>query len=160
MLIFTDGSFSRKPKMAGMGAIIVHKNNEFTIGGYSNKCEDNNVAEVAAIAMAIKYAKEKQLVDDSKTITIISDSSYALRKIQMNRTGRDEFEQQCLDYIENFLIETNKKVNFLQVKGHIHDGTKLSHYNNIADDIAGQYRMYGLERYNNKIIHHKKYKSR
>lgn len=160
MLIFTDGSFSRKPKMAGLGAIIVHNNNEFVFGGYTNRCEDNNVAEVAAIAMAIKYAKENKLANDSKTITIISDSSYALRKIQMNKAGRDEFEQRCLDYIENFLIETNKKVNFLQVKGHIHDGTKLSYYNNIADDIAGQYRLYGLEKYNNRLIKYKKYKSR
>lgn len=153
MLIFTDGSFSKKPKMAGMGAVIIDRDREFTVGNYSDSCRDNNVAEVAAIAMAIQYIRDKRIVDKTKdkTITIISDSQYALRRITGSQPGRSEFEQKCLDYIHDFLDETNKKVTFFQVKGHLHDGNKFSRYNNIADHIAGEYREYGLQLYRSQM---------
>ena len=147
MIIFTDGSHSTKPRMSGLGAVILYKDREHSFGTYTNQCRDNNVAEIAAIAMAIQYISDNKILDrmEDKTITIISDSETALRKIQQKCTGNDEFECECLEYIQEFLAFTNKKVNFLQIKGHVHDGTKLSHYNNIADDVAGDYRRLGLE---------------
>ena len=33
----------------------------------------------------------------------------------------------------------------MQIKGHVHDGTKLAYYNNEADILAGEYRQLGLE---------------
>ena len=149
MLIFTDGSFTRKPKMGGMGAVLITDNNKcHEFGAYSNKCNDNNVTEIAAIAMAIHYIKQHKVDQKSKdkTITIISDSQYAVRKIRQNCEGKDEFEDKCLSYIRNFLEETNKKVSFLQIKGHVHDNTKFAYYNNVADDVAREYRLKGLER--------------
>lgn len=147
MLIFTDGSHSLKPRMSGFGAVLIYKGREHTFGTYSNQCRDNNVAEIAAIAMAVQYIQDNKIVDkmEDKTITIISDSECALRRITQNREGSDEFESNCLNYIQEFLNSTNKKITFMQIKGHIHDGTKLSHYNNIADNVAGEYRRLGLE---------------
>ena len=149
MLIFTDGSYSRKPNMAGLGVVILYRDRQVNIGRYDNRCIDNNVAEIAAIALAIQYIKNNKIIDKvkNKTINIISDSSYAIRKLnRIDSNGRDKFEQNCLDFIRNFLDETNKKVSFLQIKGHTHDGTKYSYYNNIADQIAGEERLKGLER--------------
>lgn len=149
MLIFTDGSYSRKPNMAGLGVVILYRDKQINIGRYDNRCTDNNVAEVAAIALAIQYIKNNKIVDKikDKTINIISDSSYAIRKInRRDSNGKDVFEQNCLGFIRNFLDETNKKVSFLQIKGHIHDGSKYSYFNNIADQIAGEERLNGIER--------------
>ena len=41
--------------------------------------------------------------------------------------------------------DTLKRINFMQIKGHVHDGTKLAYYNNEADILAGEYRQIGLE---------------
>ena len=142
MLVFTDGSHSLKPRVSGLGAVIIYNNQEYCIGTYSEKCRDNNVAEIAAIAMACKYIKNNNFQE--KTITIISDSECALRKITQGAFGKDDFEQSCLDYIRDFIIE-NKKVTFMQVKGHRTDNSKLSYYNRVADALAGDYRKIGLE---------------
>ena len=140
MLIFTDGSHSTKPRMSGLGAVILFNNREHTFGTYTNKCRDNNVAEIAAIAMAVQYIQDNKIVErmEDKTITIISDSETALRKINQKSQG-------------HFLTLTKKKIKFMQIKGHIHDGTKLSHYNNVADDLAGDYRRIGLELHRTRV---------
>ena len=153
MLIFTDGSHSTKPRMSGLGAVILFNNREHTFGTYTNKCRDNNVAEIAAIAMAVQYIRDNKIVErmEDKTITIISDSETALRKINQKSQGQDEFESACLDYIQDFLTLTKKKIKFMQIKGHVHDGTKLSHYNNVADDLAGDYRRIGLELHRTRV---------
>lgn len=161
MIIFTDGSYSKKPNMGGMGAVILYKEKQISVGCYSKDCKDNNVAEIAAIAMAIRYIKNNKIIDSikDKTVTIISDSTYAIRKLTTNGSiGRDKFEQKCIDYVRNFLIETNKKVSFLHTKGHVHDGTKLSFYNNIADNIAGEERLKGIQKEQNKIINKRRWK--
>ena len=149
MLVFTDGSHSLKPRMSGLGAVIISGDKEHHIGAYNDECRDNNVAELAAIAMSIKFIRKHKLdeAEDCKTINIISDSSYALRKITQNGMPKDEYEKKILDYIHNFINLSKKRVSFMQVKGHIHDGSKLSTYNNLADIIAGDYRLLGLELY-------------
>ena len=50
MEIFTDGSHSLKPRMSGVGAVIISNGREYEIGSSTNKCENNNVAEVMAMA--------------------------------------------------------------------------------------------------------------
>lgn len=147
MIIFTDGSFSSKPNIAGFGAIILINDKEHRFGTYDNRCADNNVAEVGAIAMALQYISQYKIdkKEEIKSITIISDSTYALRKISNRLEGKDEFEQSCLDLIYEYMDKTHKKINLMQIKGHIHDGTKLNYYNNEADILAGEYRLLGLE---------------
>lgn len=147
MIIFTDGSFSSKPNIAGFGAVILINDRQHRFGTYDNRCADNNVAEVGAIAMACQYISQHKLDqrDDVKSITLISDSAYALRKIGNKVEGKDEFEQSCLDLIHDFIEHTPKKINLMQIKGHVHDGTKLNYFNNEADILAGEYRQLGLE---------------
>lgn len=149
MELYTDGSFSSSPKMGGIGAVIICNDREHTIGNYSNKCEDNNVAEVAAIAYGLKYIRDNHLENTcpDKCLTIFSDSQNALIKINRDYTGKDDFEQSCLDYIHHFIETSPKIVTLFQVKGHVHNGTKIAHYNNIADAVAGEYRKFGLDLY-------------
>lgn len=147
MIIFTDGSFSTKPDIAGLGAVILIDDKEHRFGTYDNRCRDNNVAEIAAISMALQYVKHHKIDtrDDVKTITIISDSQCALNRISNRCKGNDEFESACLEQIFDFLDTSKKRVSFMQIKGHVHDGTKLAYYNNEADMLAGEYRQLGLE---------------
>lgn len=147
MIIFTDGSHSTKPQMSGFGAVIIYKGREHRFGTYSELCRDNNVAEIGAIAMAVQYVVDNKILETmaDKTITFISDSENALRKIMQQVKGNDDFERKCLENIQNFIKRSGKKVKFMQIKGHVHDGTKLSYYNNDADILAGEYRKLGLE---------------
>lgn len=148
MLVFTDGSFSKKPTMAGLGAVIICDGKEHIIGCYRKDCSDNNIAEVAAIAMALQYindCKFEQNYPNEKTITIISDSQYALMRIKNDSEGRTEEEKKYLAYIKEFMATSKKKINLMQVKGHTNQRDKLSFYNNMADRTAGEYRQVGLE---------------
>lgn len=149
MIIFTDGSFSPKPNVAGFGAVLLINDKQHRFGTYDNRCADNNTAEIGAIAMALQYVSQNNIEkrDDVKSISIISDSAYALRKISNRLEGRDKFEQSCLDLIYEFIDKSPKRVSFMQIKGHVHDGTKLAFYNNEADILAGEYRQLGLELY-------------
>ena len=163
MLIFTDASFGYKPNMAGVGAIIIDQSKEYHIGAYTNNCRDNNIAEIAAIAFALKYVADNQISDKSKdkTLTVITDSSYAIQRINNKSPARSEFEDYCLKYISEFMKHTKLKVKFMQIKGHTHDNTKFSYFNNMADEIAGQYRYLGIHQYENKfamnVINNKKF---
>lgn len=152
MEIFTDGSHSLNPKMSGVGAVIIDNGREYEVGTYTEKCANNNVAEVMAIAYAIKFIQEKKIDFNTKDnhIIIYSDSAYALQKIRDNLEGKDELEQKALNYIQNYLDNTTKKITFFQLKGHVHDGTRLAHYNNVADLIAGDKRYLGLVRYQDR----------
>lgn len=152
MEIFTDGSHSLNPKMSGVGAVIIDGKNEWEIGTYTEKCRDNNEAEVMAIAYAIKFIKEKKidLNSNDNNIIIYSDSAYALRKLRDFEAGGSPLEQKALDYVQNYLNHTHKRITFFQIKGHVHDGTRLSYYNNVADMIAGDKRFLGLMRYQDR----------
>lgn len=152
MEIFTDGSHSLNPKMSGVGAVIIDSGKEWEIGTYTEKCNNNNEAEVMAIAYAIKFIKEKKidLYTNDNNIIIYSDSAYALRKLRDFEAGSSILEQKALDYIQNYLNNASKRITLFQIKGHVHDGTRLAHYNNIADMIAGDKRYLGLVRYQDR----------
>lgn len=154
MEIYTDGSHTRKPRISGVGVVILDRGKEFRVGAFSNKCLDNNVAEIMGVAFAIKYICDKHIVDKtrSKNITIFTDSEYVIHKLRYNTPPKDEFEESMIDYIQDFMYNTRKKVTMFQIKGHVHDGTKISFYNNLADKIAKYYRLIGLRKYKELMI--------
>ena len=149
MLVFTDASFSRKPSISGCGIVILDKNNkEYQFGSSSRKCKNNNVAEVLAIASAIDFInRNEELFKDEKTITIVTDSRYAIDHLN-SRVYNNEYESELYEYININRCQMN--INFFHIKGHVHDGTKFAHYNNIADEIASEYRLQELEKYNSE----------
>lgn len=153
MLVFTDASHSTKPRMSGLGVVIINEGKEQTFGTYTQYCKDNNVAEIAAIKLACEYIEKNKL--PHKTITIVSDSECALNRISRGFQSEDSFEAECIDYIRDFAFR-HGKVKFMQIKGHVHDGTKLAFYNNEADIAAGEYRKMGLELEQTKMSKKKK----
>ena len=163
MLVFTDASFSRKPPISGCGIVILDKNNnEIQLGASSRKCKNNNIAEVLSIAIALDFInRNKKRFEDEKTITIVTDSKYAIDHLNQHIYNND-YEQELYDYINTCRCQMNIK--FFHIKGHVHDGTKFSYYNNIADMIAGDKRLEELEKYNKEnntiLIKNKKNKSK
>lgn len=146
MLMFTDASHSNKPLMSGVGMILIDKHKEYNAGAYTNKCKDNNIAEVAAVAFGLKYCSDNKIFDKSsdKTLTILTDSAYTVQRIRDNTPPRTNEEEEYLNYIHNFMKTSKFKIKFLQIKGHVHDGTKFAYYNNVADQIAKEYRYLGI----------------
>ena len=144
MIVYTDGSFGRKPRMGAYGAVIVTKDGkEYRIGGHTDKCKDNNVAEVYGIASALKFITVNNLMThkDDKVCVVMTDSQYAINHLDSPR--KDEFEQRCYDYIRKFREFYTTR--FFWIKGHVHDGTKVSHYNNMCDQIACDERLKGQQ---------------
>lgn len=163
MLIFTDASFSRKPPISGCGAVILDKNNKEThISASSRKCKNNNIAEVLSVAIALDYInRNEEQFKDEKTITIVTDSKYVIDHLNQH-IYNNEYEQELYDYINICRCQMN--INFFHIKGHVHDGTKFSYYNDLADLIAGEKRLEELEKYNKEnntiLIKNKKNKSK
>lgn len=146
MMVFTDASFSKKPPVSGCGIIILDKNNKVhRVGSSSRECRNNNVAEVWAIASAINFiTKNKQkLFEDDKTITLLTDSEYALVHMDSD-VHNDEYEKQLYTYINEARAKYNIK--FFHIKGHVHNGTKLHFYNNQADELAKEMRLQEKEK--------------
>lgn len=150
MIVYTDGSFGRKPKMGSYGAVIITKDGkEYRIGGHTDKCNDNNVAEVYGIASALKFINVNNLMCNKheKICVVMTDSQYAIDHI--DSVQRDEFEEKCYRYIREF--RKYHKLDFFWIKGHVHDGTKVSYYNNLCDQIAGEERLKGQQEIMNQV---------
>lgn len=158
MFVFTDGSFSSDPKMSGFGFLIIDKkDNIYCEGGYSQRCVDNNVAEVLAVEKALKYIDDYKLTKKSgdKTINIITDSRHVLKHLDDLR--QNDYETELFDNIRD--LRYKYKINFFHIKGHNNNNdNKLAYYNNIVDAIAKEQRLLGLERYHReqrKLIQNK-----
>lgn len=158
MLLFTDASHGYKPLMSGVGIVLIDKYKEYNAGAYTNQCKDNNIAEVSAVAFGLKYCSDNKIFDKSsdKTLTIITDSAYTIQRIRDKTPPRTEEEKKYLQYIHNFMKNSKFKIKFLQIKGHVHDGTKFAHYNNVADQIAKEYRYLGIYNLEKDKVKHQK----
>lgn len=145
MLIFTDASYSNKTKVAGFGFVIVSGDYEYRAGNFALNCSDNNVAEIGAIASALKYCETLGLFSKSidRTLTIVTDSKTAEGRINRHEVGRHECEQGWLKFIERSIQRSGHTARVLQVKGHSKDNSKFSQYNEMADWIADDYRYLG-----------------
>jgi len=145
MIIFTDASYMQQTKVSGYGFVIVDKKFNHRAGGFSFECKNNNIAEVGAIESALKFAKRFDLFTntDDKNLVIITDSTYALNRIQRPHSSYNDKEIKMLENIRTILQECPLKYTIFHIKGHGKDDSKFSEYNNLADQIAASYRYLG-----------------
>lgn len=158
MIIFTDASFSKQTKTAGFGFVIVDKQFDFKAGNYSFECKNNNIAELQCIEEAVKYCLKFNLfkATKDKTLTIISDSKFAVDRILGHIKCQDSKEQKLQSNISYMLKQCPLKTTIFQIKGHQKGKDKFSYYNEVADCIASDYRYLGeieleKQKLNNKI---------
>ena len=91
---------------------------------------DNNTAELRAICYALAFCKKNKPYNEG--LVLFTDSTYALGAIQKGLYRPNE--KKLVDAIRQYVRDTGCKLFF--VKGHTQDGTVLSHYNGIADNLA------------------------
>lgn len=145
MIIFTDASYSEQTKVAGLGFVIIDKKFDYKAGNFRINCQDNNVAELGAIAEALKFCQTSNLfkVSSDRTVSIITDSKYAVGRINSPNPNASEQEKEYIKIITEILDKCPLKSTIFQIKGHTKGEDKFSYYNNIADTIAGDYRYLG-----------------
>lgn len=145
MIIFTDASYSTESKVAGLGFVIIDKKFDYKAGNFKIDCQDNNIAEIGAIAEALEYCQKYNLfkLSGDRTVSIITDSKYSVGRIANPNPNASEQEKTYIKKINSILDQCPLKSTIFQIKGHTKGEDKFSHYNSIADTIAGDYRYLG-----------------
>ncbi len=120
--IYTDGASSGNPGPAGIGALLIYKENRKEIS-QSIGVATNNVAELSAIKVAISHLKRHDL-----PVRIFSDSSYAIGVLTQG--WKPQANKALVSEIKG-LIQPFADLEFIKVKGHA--GIKE---NEVADFLA------------------------
>ncbi len=120
--IYTDGASSGNPGPAGIGVLLIYKENRKEIS-QSIGVATNNVAELSAIKVAVSHLKRHDL-----PVRVFSDSSYAIGVLT-----QDWKPQANLSLVAEIkgLIQPFADLEFIKVKGHA--GIKE---NEVADFLA------------------------
>ncbi len=120
--IFTDGASSGNPGPAGIGALLLYKDNRKEI------CESigratNNIAELTAIKVALASLKRQDL-----PVRVFTDSSYAIGLL--TQEWKPRVNQDVVVEIKS-MMKTFKDLELIKVRGHA--GIKE---NEVADFLA------------------------
>lgn len=120
--IYTDGASSGNPGPAGIGALLIYKENKKEISRYIGKAT-NNIAELTAIKSALDELKRRDL-----PVRVFSDSSYAIGVLTKGWKARanQQLVNQTIKLIASF-----DDLKLVKVKGHA--GIKE---NEVADYLA------------------------
>lgn len=130
MRIYTDASTK---KVSGIAYVATNERNKIIkFNSTVTPSTNNNLAELQAILYALLDTKKLE----AKTITIFTDSTYAINKIRYG-TYKEE-EKLLISSIKQEMKERN--CNLFWVKGHCQDGTVLSHFNKEADSLSKEAR--------------------
>ncbi len=131
--IYTDGACSGNPGVGGWCAILMYKQHEKVVSGYS-KFTTNNRMELFAVIQGLDQLKEPCIVN------LYSDSAYVvnavsrgwLREWERNLWKKSGGEVKNIDLWKMLLIKMGEhSVNFIKVKGH-----SDNQFNNRCDVIA------------------------
>lgn len=134
MKIYTDAS-SRF--ISGISFVATNnRNKEIIRKSAIINISDNNTAELAAVVMAMRYAR-KHSQTPNEQITILTDSTYVIKAIRENhyRPQEEGLIKELQDHINNV------NCNFMWIKGHTSGQNVLAHYNRIADKEANIARL-------------------
>lgn len=120
--IYTDGASSGNPGPAGIGALLIYKENRKEIS-QTIGIATNNVAELSAIRVAISHLKRHDL-----PVRIFSDSRYAIGVLTQD--WKPQANKSLVSEIKG-LVQPFADLEFIKVKGHA--GIKE---NEVADFLA------------------------
>ncbi len=120
--IYTDGASSGNPGPAGIGALLIYKDNKKEISKSIGDAT-NNIAELTAIKVALQKLKRNDL-----PVRIYSDSSYAIGVL--TKEWKPKTNQNLVCQIKQMMMQF-ADLEFIKVKGH--SGIKE---NEVADYLA------------------------
>lgn len=137
VVVFTDGSASYKDRSGGWGWIAIDaQDTEITNSGSEHNTTVNRM-ELMAVIDALIHLFETY---GSCCILIYSDSEYVVLGCRdpnrVRRKNKDLWNK--LDAA----IRSHEYIEWNHVRGH-----SDSHYNDVADKLAGEARIKGLEEY-------------
>jgi ribonuclease HI len=146
--IYTDGACSGNPGPGGYAAILIYKETEKELVGFSNDTT-NNIMELTAVLEGLKYLKEKC------EVTIYSDSAYVINAFEKGwiydwkkanwTRGKKREELKNKELWQNLLqLSGQHEVTWIKVKGH-----SDNKYNNRCDELAVDAIIVGREENNN-----------
>lgn len=136
--IYTDGAAKGNPGQAGWGAIIMHDDKVFELGGYKEHAT-NNQMELTAPIEALKYFCTRQDLVHSE-VEVVSDSKYVILGITewilgwMKNGWRNAAKKPVVNrelWEELYKLNSEVKPKWSYVKGH--NGHE---HNERADRIA------------------------
>ena len=122
--IHTDGSCSGNPGPGGWGAVIHFNDEEIKISG-GEKDTTNNRMEMTAIIEALKWLREKDLLE--RSIEVFSDSNLIIQT--MNKGWKKKANIDLWAEMDKQRAWLN--ITWTWVKGHADNK-----YNNLADELA------------------------
>ncbi len=133
--IYTDGACSGNPGPGGYAAILIYKETEKELVGFSQETT-NNIMELTAVIEGLKYLKEKCAV------TIYSDSAYVINAFEKSwiydwekagwTRGKKHEELKNKELWKQLLnLSKQHEVSWIKVKGH-----SDNKYNNRCDELA------------------------
>ena len=146
VLIYTDGACSTNGTWKGGWATVVVDGDQKTVFKGSLENTTNNVMELMAFMMALRYCGEAAMGNDGIEYLIHSDSAYVLncfeqkwyvnwrkngwRNAKKEPVANKELWQTILSYYETLELE-GVNIKLVKVKGHSGD-----RYNEMADRLA------------------------
>lgn len=153
--IYTDGACHPNPGPAGTGLAVYHNGQltELKYGCY-HQVGTNNIAELDGLHEALKLAKS--YINNGKTVTIYSDSVYAIKcitqwAISWKKNGwvkRDKSEIKNLQLIQSIYslyLDISSNVFIRHVKGHAGiEGNELADRMSV---LARRQKQHGLVPY-------------
>jgi len=139
LIIYTDGAARGNPGLAGWASILIMGEKIKEIGGNS-KFATNNQMELTAPIEALKYLKNKKIIDKDSQIEIFADSKYVILGITewifnwqknnwKNSTKKPVLNKELWEKL--YKLSREFKIKWTYVAGHT--GNK---YNERADEIA------------------------
>lgn len=109
VFIFTDGACSGNPGPAGIGVLMLYRENEKRISTYLGEAT-NNIAELQAIQTALREIKNKTI-----PVRLFTDSAYAAGVLTQNWNARKN--QQLIRSIKKTMADF-PDLQLIKVKGH------------------------------------------
>lgn len=109
ILIFTDGAASGNPGPAGIGVLLIFKENEKSISRYIGRAT-NNIAELKAIHTGLLEIKNRRL-----PVRVFTDSGYSYGVLVSGWKARKNRE--LIDAIKKTMA-TFSDLKLIKVKGH------------------------------------------
>ncbi len=109
ILIFTDGACSGNPGPAGIGVLMLYKENEKSISTYLGEAT-NNIAELKAIQAGLKEVKNKKM-----PVRVFTDSAYSAGVLAQG--WKAQKNQELIGAIKKIMAQFSD-LQLIKVKGH------------------------------------------
>ncbi len=109
IFVFTDGACAGNPGPAGIGVLMLYKENEKQISTYIGQAT-NNIAELTAIQVALREIKNNRL-----PVRLFTDSAYAAGVLTKNWKARKN--QKLIQSIKQIMADFSD-LQLIKVKGH------------------------------------------